>query len=52
MIFPVQHYEEVPCANDEYRIDRIDFKQCAPKHCARFFTDYVITENEADVLLR
>lgn len=45
------YYEETQCADDDYKVDRVQFKQCAPKHCGRYFTDYVITEPESDFLL-
>ncbi len=48
---PGSHYEEVPCVEIDYRKDRRDFKECAPKHCARLFTDFVVTDDEADFLL-
>ncbi len=49
---PGSHYEEVPCVESDYRKDRQDFKDCTPKHCGRMFTDFVVTEDEADFLLK
>lgn len=49
---PLDYYEEVKCGDNDYKTDRVQFKQCAPRHCARYFTDMVINENEAEFLLK
>lgn len=52
MIDPYEHYEEVECGANDYTKDRFDFKECAPKKCARMFTDHVITDDEVEFLLK
>lgn len=52
--FLFQHdvYEEVKCHDQDYIEDRKQFPMCAPKHCARFFNDFVFTDAETDMLLK
>ena len=52
MIYPHDVYEEVKCADKDYVEDRKKFPQCAPKHCGRFFNDFVFSEGDADALLK
>lgn len=52
MIDPYEHYEEVECGANDYIKDRFEFKECAPKKCARMFTDHVITDEDVEFLLK
>lgn len=46
-----EFYQNVTCDTNDYSNDKINFKTCAPKNCARYFTDKVISDNEANILL-
>ena len=46
-----EFYQNVTCDTNDYSNDKINFKTCAPKNCARYFTDKVISDDEANVLL-
>lgn len=52
--FFFQHdvYEEVKCHDQDYIQDRKQFATCAPRHCARFFNDFVFSDAETDMLLK
>lgn len=50
-IFPHDMYAEVKCHDPDYVQDRKQFPTCAPKHCARLFNDYILTDEETDMLL-
>lgn len=49
MIEKFEYYENSTCA-PEY--DTQQFVSCAPKYCARYFTDKVISDDETNVLLK
>lgn len=51
MIDPHDYFEKVKCADKDYKIDRANFKSCAPKFCGRYFSDFVFNEQEANTLL-
>ena len=42
---------QVPCAHDDYRLDRELFPKCAPKVCGRVVIDNLIDERESAILL-
>lgn len=42
---------EVSCIESEYSDLRQKFPSCAPKKCFRYFTDFLISENEGKILL-
>lgn len=42
---------EISCIESEYLNLRQKFPSCAPKKCFRYFTDFLISENEGKILL-
>ena len=46
------YFENVTCSENDYKNDRINFKQCAPSFCARFFSDFIVTDEEVKTLLK
>ena len=50
MIEKFDYYENVTCASNEY--DTQKYPSCAPKYCARYFTDKVVLDKEANLLLK
>ncbi|CAF0882260.1 unnamed protein product [Brachionus calyciflorus] len=42
----------VPCVDSDYLADRSKYPSCASKQCFRYFTDFLITQNEGTILLK
>jgi hypothetical protein len=42
----------VSCANDDYKINRQRFPNCAAKSCLRHFSDFVLSQSEISTLLK
>lgn len=49
-ILNVPFVKQVPCS-DDYKVDREQFPNCAPKICGRLVIDDLISERETEILL-
>ena len=47
-----EYFEKLACPDNLYDNDRKNYNKCAPKFCARSFSDFLITEDEAKTLLK
>lgn len=51
LIEPHDYFEEVKCVDEEYEKDRRLYKNCSPKFCGRYFSDFIMNEEDTDLLL-